>query len=298
MIRFRGRAGAADVADVRARLLSMLAEQGLPSVGEPFLMRYNSPPSRRGFSAGTRWVWRSRREEDPGWQIHSRAGGIHLHTYQNIFMRGGRAGSLHRQVLQALFTTILLLLLLAISGCVSPCPPGEVRCGDTSYKPATGICRNGTISPLPLWDICNGTPYDRVSQSCCMGVIEEGSPCPQTVVLIPTQMSGVQMVPVTRGTPGLTPAMPTPKSTPIFPTFTPVRACNATDYLTNPHCTAPPTPVRVCTADEYLTNPLCPPPAQPQGTPGVSRVNESAGNTTFPAVNGSSHVAQAVNSTG
>jgi hypothetical protein len=43
VIRFRGRAGAQDVADVRARLLSALAAEGIPTIGEPSLMRYNAP---------------------------------------------------------------------------------------------------------------------------------------------------------------------------------------------------------------------------------------------------------------
>ena len=48
VIRFKGRAGAGDVADVRARLLSALADAGIQLVGEPFLMRYN-PPFTPGF---------------------------------------------------------------------------------------------------------------------------------------------------------------------------------------------------------------------------------------------------------
>jgi effector-binding domain-containing protein len=43
VIRFRGRAGAGDVADVRARLLSALTAKGIHTFGEPFLMRYNAP---------------------------------------------------------------------------------------------------------------------------------------------------------------------------------------------------------------------------------------------------------------
>ena len=48
VIRFKGRTGAADVADARARLLSVLASAGIATVGEPFLMRYN-PPFTPGF---------------------------------------------------------------------------------------------------------------------------------------------------------------------------------------------------------------------------------------------------------
>jgi hypothetical protein len=43
VIRFRGRAGIQDVADVRARLLASLAAKGVQTFGEPFLMRYNAP---------------------------------------------------------------------------------------------------------------------------------------------------------------------------------------------------------------------------------------------------------------
>ena len=43
VIRFRGRAGAQDVADVKARLLSALTAKGIPTIGDPFLMRYNAP---------------------------------------------------------------------------------------------------------------------------------------------------------------------------------------------------------------------------------------------------------------
>ena len=48
VIRFKGRAGARDGADVRARLLAVLAEKGIQTAGEPFLMRYN-PPFTPGF---------------------------------------------------------------------------------------------------------------------------------------------------------------------------------------------------------------------------------------------------------
>ncbi len=48
VIRFRGRAGSADVARVRAQLLSALADASIQTTGEPFLMRYN-PPFTPGF---------------------------------------------------------------------------------------------------------------------------------------------------------------------------------------------------------------------------------------------------------
>ncbi len=43
VIRFSGRASPADVAAVRERLLGVLREKGINTVGEPFLMRYNAP---------------------------------------------------------------------------------------------------------------------------------------------------------------------------------------------------------------------------------------------------------------
>jgi hypothetical protein len=43
VIRFRGRAGAQDVADVQVRLLASLKAEGIATVNEPFLMRYNAP---------------------------------------------------------------------------------------------------------------------------------------------------------------------------------------------------------------------------------------------------------------
>ncbi|MDH7510116.1 MAG: heme-binding protein [Methanolinea sp.] len=43
VIRFRGRAQDRDVSSVRERLLAALREAGIPTVGTPFLMRYNSP---------------------------------------------------------------------------------------------------------------------------------------------------------------------------------------------------------------------------------------------------------------
>jgi effector-binding domain-containing protein len=43
VIRFRGRASLAEVAEIRDRLLGALEENGIPIAGEPFLMRYNAP---------------------------------------------------------------------------------------------------------------------------------------------------------------------------------------------------------------------------------------------------------------
>jgi effector-binding domain-containing protein len=43
VIRFTGHADPKQVADVRARLLSSLEENGIRTVGRPFLMRYNAP---------------------------------------------------------------------------------------------------------------------------------------------------------------------------------------------------------------------------------------------------------------
>jgi|GEM_PF-1779087 len=43
VIRFRGRAQDRDVSSVRERLFAALREAGIPTVGTPFLMRYNSP---------------------------------------------------------------------------------------------------------------------------------------------------------------------------------------------------------------------------------------------------------------
>jgi len=202
---------------------------------------------------------------------------------------------MHRPPLHALCLMTLLLMLAVIPLCLSPCPMGRLQCGGICYEPTAGTCRNGTVVPLPIWDSCNGTPYDRGSQSCCGGIIEEATRCRPSVIGLPSSGSGI--VPAV---PGTTPSLPTPipKSTPEFLTITPVRACDATEYLTNPHCTEPPTPVRACGAEEYLTNPLCPPPAQAIGTPVVSRANESAWNTTYSAAGGSSHTAQATNSTG
>ncbi|MDD1660826.1 MAG: heme-binding protein [Methanomicrobiales archaeon] len=48
VIRFRGRASTEDVARVRERLLSALTANGIKTIGEPFLMRYN-PPFTPGF---------------------------------------------------------------------------------------------------------------------------------------------------------------------------------------------------------------------------------------------------------
>ena len=43
VIRFKGYARQKSVSEVKSRLLSALEKNGLPTVGEPFLMRYNSP---------------------------------------------------------------------------------------------------------------------------------------------------------------------------------------------------------------------------------------------------------------
>jgi hypothetical protein len=43
VIRFRGRAGQKSVEEHKARLLDALRRNGVETVGEPFLMRYNSP---------------------------------------------------------------------------------------------------------------------------------------------------------------------------------------------------------------------------------------------------------------
>ena len=43
VIRFRGRAGQKSVEEQKARLLDVLLRNGVETVGEPFLMRYNSP---------------------------------------------------------------------------------------------------------------------------------------------------------------------------------------------------------------------------------------------------------------
>lgn len=43
VVRFRGRAGERSVEEQKARLLSTLRENGVETVGEPFLMRYNAP---------------------------------------------------------------------------------------------------------------------------------------------------------------------------------------------------------------------------------------------------------------
>ena len=43
VVRFRGRAGERSVEEQKARLLSVLRENGVETVGEPFLMRYNAP---------------------------------------------------------------------------------------------------------------------------------------------------------------------------------------------------------------------------------------------------------------
>ena len=48
VIRFRGKASARDVAQVRERLLKALEEAKVPLAGTPFLMRYN-PPFTPGF---------------------------------------------------------------------------------------------------------------------------------------------------------------------------------------------------------------------------------------------------------
>ena len=48
VIRFRGRAAEGDVSEVKARLLKVLGENGIPTEGGPFLMRYN-PPFTPGF---------------------------------------------------------------------------------------------------------------------------------------------------------------------------------------------------------------------------------------------------------
>jgi len=42
-IRFRGRAGERSIGEETAMLLAAIKKSGLPSVGQPFLMRYNSP---------------------------------------------------------------------------------------------------------------------------------------------------------------------------------------------------------------------------------------------------------------
>jgi len=43
VVRFRGRAGEESVDEQKARLLDILRRNGIEAVGEPFLMRYNSP---------------------------------------------------------------------------------------------------------------------------------------------------------------------------------------------------------------------------------------------------------------
>jgi hypothetical protein len=43
VIRFKGYAGRKSVDEVKSRLLSALQKSGIATVGEPFLMRYNSP---------------------------------------------------------------------------------------------------------------------------------------------------------------------------------------------------------------------------------------------------------------
>ena len=43
VVRFRGRAGERSVEEQKAKLLSILRENGVQTVGEPFLMRYNAP---------------------------------------------------------------------------------------------------------------------------------------------------------------------------------------------------------------------------------------------------------------
>ncbi len=43
MIRFKGYARRKSVGEVKSRLLSALQKSGTATVGEPFLMRYNSP---------------------------------------------------------------------------------------------------------------------------------------------------------------------------------------------------------------------------------------------------------------
>jgi effector-binding domain-containing protein len=43
VVRFRGRAGQKSVEKQKARLLDVLRRNGVETVGEPFLMRYNSP---------------------------------------------------------------------------------------------------------------------------------------------------------------------------------------------------------------------------------------------------------------
>jgi effector-binding domain-containing protein len=43
VIRFKGYARQKSVNEVKTRLLSALQNNGLPTIGEPFLMRYNSP---------------------------------------------------------------------------------------------------------------------------------------------------------------------------------------------------------------------------------------------------------------
>ena len=43
IIRFRGRATRDDVAEMESRLFAVLREKGIPTLGEPFLMRYNAP---------------------------------------------------------------------------------------------------------------------------------------------------------------------------------------------------------------------------------------------------------------
>ena len=43
VVRFRGRAGKRSVEEQKARLLDVLRRNGVETIGEPFLMRYNSP---------------------------------------------------------------------------------------------------------------------------------------------------------------------------------------------------------------------------------------------------------------
>jgi len=43
VIRFRGRARDKDIGKQKARLFSILQDNGVETIGEPFLMRYNSP---------------------------------------------------------------------------------------------------------------------------------------------------------------------------------------------------------------------------------------------------------------